>query len=140
MNDLDPFLLDIKKKSFKEIDIYYINYIQENFNSSNSLCVKINSATGYFKEKNDDKYLILDSTKEYESVWSEIRSEIKRINGGKEVFYEKSYCKVGINTEDDLPLKKSLKFLTLTVNINLVLQANNKLYPQIYLDECFYEL
>ena len=39
-----------------------------------------------------------------------------------------------------MPLKESLKFLTLTVNINLVLQANNKLYPQIYLDECFYEL
>ena len=119
MNDLDPSFLDIKKKS-KEIDIYYINYIQENFNSSNSLCVKINSATGYFKEKNDDKYLILDSTKEYESVWSEIRSEIKRINGGEEDFYEKRYCKVSINTEDNLPLKKSLKFLTLTRNINLV--------------------
>ena len=140
MNDLDPFLLDIKKKSSKEIDIYYINYIQENVNSSNPLCVKINSATGYFKEKNDDKYLILDSTKEYESVWSEIKSEIKRINGGEEVFYEKSYCKVSINTEDDLPLKKSLKFLTLTLNINLVFQANNKFYPQIYLDECFDEL
>ena len=103
------------------------------------MCVKINSATGYFKEKNDDKYLILDSTKEYENVSSEIKSEIKRINGG-EVFYEKSYCKVSINTEDDLPLKESLKFLTLTVNISLVLQANNKLYPQIYLNECFYEL
>ena len=104
------------------------------------MCVKINSATGYFKEKNDDKYLILDSTKEYESVWSEIKSEIKRTNGGEDVFYEKSYCKVSINTEDDLPLKESLKFLTLAVSINLVLQANNKLYPQIYLDECFYEL
>ena len=104
------------------------------------MCVKINSATGYFKEKNDDKYLILDSTKEYESVWSEIKSEIKRINGGEEVFYEKSYCKVGINTEDDFPLNESLKFLTLTVNINLVFQVDNKLYPQIYLDECFFEL
>ena len=140
INDLDPCLLDIKKKSSKDIDIYYINYIQENLNSSNPLRIKINSATGYFKEKNDEKYLILDSTKEYESVWSEIKSEIKRINGGEEVFYEKSYCKVSINTEDDLPLKESLKFLTLTVNINLVLQANNKLYPQIYLNECFYEL
>ena len=137
MNDLDPFLLDIKKKSSKGIDIYYINYIQENFNSSNPLCVKINSATGYFKEKNDDKYLILDSTKEYERVWSEIRSEIKRINCGKKAFYEKNYRKIGIITEDDLPLKESLKFLTLIVNINLVIQAGNKLYPQIYLDECF---
>ena len=104
------------------------------------MCVKINSATGYFEEKNDDKYLILDLTKAYESTWSEIKSEIKKINGGEEVFYEKSYCKVSINTEDDLPLKESLKFLILTVNISLVLQANNKLYPQIYLNECFYEL
>ena len=133
------FFQILKTKSSKRIDIYYINYIQKKFNSSNQLRVKLNSATGYFKEKNDDKYLILDSTKEYESVWSEIKSEIKKINGG-EVFYKKNYCKIGINTEDDLPLKESLKFLTLTVNINLVLQANNKLYPQIYLNECFYEL
>ena len=139
INDLDPFLLDIKKKSSKDIDIYYINYIQENVNSSNPLRIKINSATGYLK-KNDDKYLILDSTKEYENVWSEIKSEIRRINGTKDFFYEKSYCKIGINTKDDLSLKELLKFLTLTVNINLVLQKNNKLYPQIYLDECFYEL
>ena len=102
--------------------------------------IKIDSATGYFKEKNDEKYLILDSTKEYERVWSEIRSEIKRVNCGEKVFYEKNYRKIDINTKDDLPLKKSLKFLTLIVNINLVLQTDNKLYPQIYLDECFYEL
>ena len=81
-----------------------------------------------------------DSTKEYERVWSKIRSEIKRINGGKKVFYEKNHRKIGINTEDDLPLKESLKFLALIININLILQADNKLYPQIYLDECFYEL
>ena len=83
--------------------------------------VKINFATGYFKEKNDEKYLILDSTKEYERVWSEIRSEIKRINGGEKVFYEKNYCKIGISTEDDLPLKESLKFLNLIINITLVI-------------------
>ena len=102
--------------------------------------IKIDSATGYFKEKNDEKYLILDSTKEYERVWSEIRSEIKRINGGEKVFYEKNYCKIGISTEDDLPLKESLKFLNLIINITLVIWTNNKLYPQIYLVECFYEL
>ena len=95
INELDPFLLDVKKKSSKDIGIYYINYIQENLNCSNPLRIKVNSATGYFKEKNDEKYLILDSTKEYGSVWSEIRSEIKRINGGEKVFYEKNYRKIG---------------------------------------------
>ena len=139
INDLDPFLLDIKKKSSKDIDIYYINYIQENFND-NPIHIKIDSATGYFKEKNDEKYLILDSTKEYERVWSEIRSEIKRINCGKKVFYEKNYREIGIITEDDLPLKEPLKFLALIIKINLILQADNKLYPQIYLDGCFYKI
>ena len=134
------FFQILKTKSSKRIDIYYINYIQKKFNSSNQLRVKLNSATGYFKEKNDDKYLILDSAKEYESVWSEIRSESKRINGGEKVFYEKNQCKIGINTKDDLPLGESLKSLTLIISINLVLQANKKLYPQIYLNECFYEL
>ena len=45
LDGLDPSLLDIKKKSSKDIDIYYINYIQENLNSSSPLCIKINSAT-----------------------------------------------------------------------------------------------
>ena len=51
INDLDPFLLDIEKKSSKNIDIYYINYIRENLNNSNSLRIKIDSATEYFKKK-----------------------------------------------------------------------------------------
>ena len=92
------------------------------------------------KKKNDEKYLILDSTKEYERVWSKIRSEIKRTNDGEKLFYEKNYRNIGLKAEDDLPLKESLKFLALIVNINLIFQADNKLYPQIYLDECFYEL
>ena len=50
INNLDPCLLDIKNKSSKDIDIYYINYIKENLNSSSPLCIKINSATGYLKK------------------------------------------------------------------------------------------
>ena len=139
INNLDLFLLDIKKKKIFQGN-WHINYIQENLASSNLLRIKIDSATGYFKEQTDEKYLILDSTKEYEKGWSEIKSEIKRINGGKKVFYEKIYRKIDIITKDDLPLKESLKFLTLMVNINLIIQADNKLYPKIYLDEYFYEL
>ena len=58
----------------------------------------------------------------------------------KTFFMKKNHRKIGINTKDDLPLNKSLKFFTVTVNINLVFQVDNKLYRQIYLDECFYEL
>ena len=66
--------------------------------------------------------------------------KLKELMVEKKFFMKKDYCKIGINTKDDLPLGESLKFLTLTVNINLIFQENNKLYPQIYLDEYFYEL
>ena len=79
----------------------------------------IHSATGHFKEKS---------------------SEIKTLNGRKELFYKKNYARIGINTEDDLPLNKPLKFPTMTITITCVLQEGEKLYPQIYLDECLYEL
>ena len=59
-------LLKIDKKSHKDIDIYYIGYITiekfsdcENIHSVNPFYVIIDSATGYFKEKNGEKYLIL---------------------------------------------------------------------------------
>ena len=102
--------------------------------------LRIHSATGYFKEKNDNKSLILDSKDKYEEVWFGIRSEIRAINGGKELFYEKNYSGIGIDTDDDLPLNKPLKFSTLTIIIRCVLQEVEKLYQQIYLDECLYEL
>ena len=64
-----------------------------------------------------------------------IRSEIKTVNGGKELLYEKNYTRVVINADDDLPLNKPLKFLTLTIIIRCVFQEGEKLYLQVYLDE-----
>ena len=58
----------------------------ENIHSVNPLYLIIHSATGHFKEKNDEKHLILDSTDKYEEVLSGIRSEIKTLNGRKEFF------------------------------------------------------
>ena len=94
----------------------------ENIYSVNPFCLIIHSATGQFKDKNGKKYLILDSTDKNEEVWCGIRSEIKTLNGGKELLYEKTYARIGINTDDDLPLNKQLKFPTLTIIIRCVLQ------------------
>ena len=62
-------LVKIDKKSYKDIDIYYIGYIKikkfgdcGSIHSVNLLYLIIHSATGRFKEKNYEKYLILDST------------------------------------------------------------------------------
>ena len=114
IKDFHSNLLEINKKSYKDIDIYYIGYINikkfsdyENIHSVNLLCLIISSATGYFKEKNGEKYLILDLTEKYEEVFSRILSEIKTLNGRKELFYEKNYSRIVINTDDNLPLNNA---------------------------------
>ena len=112
----------------------------ENNHSVNPLYLIILSTTDHFKEKYREEYLIIDSTEKYEEVQSGIKSEIKALNGGKELFYEKNHARIGINTDDDLPLNNRLKFPTLAINIRSVLQKSEKLYPQIYLYECLYEL
>ena len=77
LNDFNSSLLKVDKKSNKDIDIYYIGYITikkideyENINSVNPLYLIIHSGTGHFKEKNDDKYLVLCSTDKYEEAWN----------------------------------------------------------------------
>ena len=112
----------------------------KNIHSVNPLYLIIYSVTGYFEDKNGEKYLVIDLTEKYEEVFSGIRSEIETINGGKELFYGKNYARIGISTDDNLPLNKQLKFSTLTIIIRCVFEESDRLYPQIYLDECLSEL
>ena len=105
----------------------------------NPLNLLIYSATGYFKEEYCKKYIILEPIVKYEKVLSEIKSEIKTTNSGKELFYEKDYAKIKVTTNDDVPLNKQLKFPTLIIIIRCVFQKGEELDPPIYLDECLYE-
>ena len=135
LKDFEPNLVKIDKKSYKNIDIYYIGYItikkiddHESIYSVNPLHLRINYASGYIEEKNGNKYLIFDSCnenkealKKYADVWDGIKSKIKAINDGKENNYEKSYIKIKFNSDDDLPLKKPLKFHLMTIIIRCYL-------------------
>ena len=47
--------------------------------------------------------------------------------------------KIDVNANDK-PLYKPLKFPTLLIIIRCVFQTDNKLKPQVYLDECLYEI
>ena len=146
IKDFQSNLLKIDKKQYKDIDIYYIGYITvtnfddcENTHSVNPLYLIIYSATGNFKEQYGEKYLIFDSTEKYDEDFSGIKKEMETINGGKELFYEKNYAKIRVNTDDDIPLNKQLKFPTLTIMIRCIFQNSKKLCPQVYLDHCLYE-
>ena len=69
-----------------------------------------------------------------------IKDQIKAINDGKENDYEKDYKKIKFNSDDDLLLNKTLKFHAMTIIIRSGFEEDDKLYPQILLDDTLYEL
>ena len=74
-------MLEIDKKYYKGINIYYIRYITtkkvddcENIYSVNTLYLLVNRASGYSQEKNENKYLTFDdSVNENKKVTKKIR-------------------------------------------------------------------
>ena len=70
-------------------------------------------------------------------MWSRIKDCIEKTNDGKSGEYEKDYMKTKFNSNDDLPLNKQLKFLSVTIIVRSVFEEIDKYYPQIFLDECF---
>ena len=83
--------------------------------------------------------------KKYNEFWNGIKNEIETINGGKtskhsSVEYDKDFMKIKFNSDDNLPLNKTLKLHNMTIVIRSVFEEHGKFYPQVYLDECLYEL
>ena len=153
IEEFDSNLLKIDKKSYKDIDIYYIGYITikkigdcENIYSVNPLYLIIGKVDGHIEEKNESKYLVFDSTdenkevlKKYTELWDGIKNEIETINSDKKDEYGKIFTKIKFNTHDNLPLNKPLKLHMLTIILRCIFEEDGKLYPQLYLDDCLYE-
>ena len=149
-----PSLIKIDKMSYKNIGIYHIGYITikrirdyENINSVNPLYLMIGEVDGYIEENNGNKYLTFASTdknkkvlEKYTKPWDEIKHYIQTINAGKSGEYGKDYMKIRFNSEDDLPLNKILKLHMLTKIVRSVFEEDGKYYPQVFLDECLYEI
>ena len=88
IEDFDSKLLNIDKRLYKNIDIYYFGYITiknvndyENIYIANSLYLTIDETDRYTEGKNGNKYLILLT--KYTELWNKIKYPIKTINGGK---------------------------------------------------------
>ena len=48
--------------------------------------------------------------------------------------------KIKFNSDDDLPLNKPLKFHAMVIIMRSVFEEDDKLYPQVFLDDTLYEL
>ena len=82
--------------------------------------------------KNGNKYLIYDSVdenkellKKCNDVWDGIKNKINEVNSG-ECDYEKDYMKIKFNSDDNLPLNKTLKLHIMTIIIMYVFIEDSK--------------
>ena len=48
--------------------------------------------------------------------------------------------KIKFNSDDGLPLKKQLKFHNMAITIRSIFEEDDKLHPQVFLDDTLYEL
>ena len=149
----DSNMLKLDKKLYKDLDIYNIGYVTikrigsgYDVNSANPLYLRIDNVSIYIEEIYKDKYLVFDVRdenkellKRYDDVFDGIMSKIRKLDDDW-LEYSKDYMKIKFSSDDSLPLNKPLKFHNMTVTIRCVFSEDNKLYPQVFLDEALYSL
>ena len=91
------------------------------------------------KKKNGNKYLNFASTdknkevlEKYTKLWDEFKYLIKAINDRKEDKCGKDFMKIKFNSDDILPLNKTLKLHMLTIIVRSVFQEDNRYYPYVF--------
>ena len=80
-----------------------------------------------------------EKIKKYEELWIQIRDLIQSITKNSDDYDEK-YMKIKFDSDDNLPLNKTIEIPTITIVVRAVFHENNKCHPQDFLDECLYEM
>ena len=134
-----------------DISIYYIGYVTKqpeyNINSVNPLYLLISELNGFIEEKEGSKYLNISLTYnnnnvlvKFAEVWKGIKDQIKKINNGSVGEYAEDHMEIKFDSDDNLPLNKILKFRILTIIIRNIFEKDGKYCPQMFLDDCLYEM
>ena len=115
-------------------------------NSVNPLYLIIDKVDGFIEEKNENKYLTLISTDDnkealikYTELWNKIKYLIE-CNFIKSGEYGKDFTKIKFNSDDYFPVNKTLKIHIMTIIIRSAFEEDGKYHPQVFSDECLYEV
>ena len=106
-----------------------------NINSINTLYLIFNEVDEYVEEINGSKYLTLVSTDKikelltkYTELWDWIKNSIEKINN-KSSEYGKDFMKMKFDSDDSLPLNKTLKLHNMTLIVRSAFEEDGKYYP-----------
>ena len=72
-------------------------------------------------------------------MWSENGNLIRSITNNLDD-YDKTCMKIKFNSDDDLPLNKTLELRKMIIVVRSVFHEGNKCYPHVFLDEYLYKL
>ena len=152
IKDFDKTKLKIIKHDCVDRYVYHIDYVK-NINNVNPLYLIIPEFYGYIEEHEGRKYLNIaltginiDVLSEYEKMWDGILEQVRK-NTDCACISEKDYYKIKVGSvkcDDDkdnidLPLDKLIKFNALTISNRLLVEKDNKLFIEFYLEECLYK-
>ena len=116
-------------------------------NGVSPLYLILGKINGYFGEINRNKYLTLVPTienkemlKKYEVLWSKITELIRSITKKKSDDNDAKYLKIKLDSNDGLPLNKTIEIHITTIVVGEIFLEINKFYMQVFLDEYLYKL
>ena len=146
IKSFDSNRIKIDKTSYKNILIYYIEYITiKNLsyvktNNVNLLYLIINKIDEYIEESNGNKYLTLRqylTLRNYldfllKELWDKIKDLMIKSITYTSGDYDKKYMKIKFNSDGNLLFKKILKLYNLTIVVRSVFEENKKYYPQLF--------
>ena len=157
LNNFDSELLKINKRENRENNnIYYIYYKinkpEHDINSINNLYLVVDHFYGKIEKINGskDRYLVInnDVTINEENInffclWDSIINKIKYLRGDDVIFDDKEVIikdsnKIRFSSDVFIPNNVLLRFYSLVIVINYVIEKNDQFIPEIYINEGYF--
>ena len=147
LNDISGCLINITRKESMGINIYYIDhyYLEDDDIELKPFYFAINDVYGYFEENIGKKYFNIDNTYNDKKILqkilflSEYIKDIIENKGGKPFSdFFKDNMTFKIDTNDDIPLNKVLKF-DVVILLKSAIEKDFDYYQQVYFEECKYK-
>ena len=149
LKDFNETRLKIRRHDCVDQVVCHVDYAKEP-TKINPLYVIISEFYGHIEEDKNKKYLIIAPIEsnnavllDYKKIWDAIIVNINKINNSKYNFKDEYYrIRIGNIKYDDsinLILNKLIKFIAAKISCRLIIEKNNKLYLETYLEECLYD-
>ena len=153
MVDINNIAVSNKIKNNNERSKYFIGYLND-IDEISPLCIIFPQMSGYikyfensgknmsFKIEDDDVYV------KYSQIWNKIK-ELLGVKFYTEPIYEDKYIKTKVKTfssvintfftENEIPKERVEYACIACISVDPVLRADEKNYPEVYLEECKYK-